>query len=136
MHAGVRPARPDNLHLSLIEHSDNAFELALYRPRIFLHLPAVKIGTVVLDEESEIHLGNSSSNLSQHTSDLSLNVKPFFRRFLGEVLPMAVTPIFERSITFALVKCEPCVDLIKREMADLGRLNNAQRVAFKISDDA
>ena len=44
----VRPPRTDHADLSIRDHPDHTLKLALDRPVVFLHLPAVKIGAVVL----------------------------------------------------------------------------------------
>src|SRR6478735_2175659 len=48
---GIGASRTDDSDLRILEHTDHAFELALDRTIVFLHLPAVKVGTVVLDEK-------------------------------------------------------------------------------------
>ena len=51
MDSGVGASGTDHRDLRIVEHSDYAFELALDRAIIILHLPAMEVGAVVLDEE-------------------------------------------------------------------------------------
>src|SRR5262245_61463282 len=56
MDAGVGPPRPNNAHFCILEHPDHAFELALDGAVVFLDLPSMKIGAVVLDKEFVVHV--------------------------------------------------------------------------------
>ncbi len=60
VHAGVGPARAVQLELLLSgDLSDDARQLALHRPRVFLDLPAAVLRAGVLDEDFEAAIGRS-----------------------------------------------------------------------------
>src|SRR4051812_32033560 len=48
MHTCIGAPRADNTDFCVRDHADHAFEFTLDSPVVLLHLPTVKIGTVVL----------------------------------------------------------------------------------------
>ena len=64
VNAGIGPSRTDHADLCIFEHADHALQLALDRAVIFLHLPAVKIGAVVLDEKFVVQGGCQKSDVT------------------------------------------------------------------------
>ena len=62
--ARVGSPGPDHADLCVVEHPDDALELALDSAVIFLHLPSVKVGAVVLDEKFVVQGSCQSSVVS------------------------------------------------------------------------
>src|SRR6185295_67017 len=54
VHSGVGAARSVNRHWPMLEQRDRSCELALNRAAVWLNLPAVIIGAVVLDGDFEV----------------------------------------------------------------------------------
>ena len=76
VNARIGTARADDLYLGVLKHACYALEFALYRSCVFLHLPSVKVGAVVLDQELIIHRLYNISNRSQQIRDRSPNSIP------------------------------------------------------------
>ena len=55
MHARVRPSAARNAHGERKGPREGAFQFVLYRPAVFLYLPAGKIRPVIADEKRNVH---------------------------------------------------------------------------------
>src|SRR6185369_4208033 len=51
VHSSIGASRANDSDLRILEHTDDALKLTLNRAIVFLHLPAVKVSAVVLDEK-------------------------------------------------------------------------------------
>ena len=55
VNAGIRSSRSINYDLATVDKCQRARQLSLHGTQLALHLPAMKVRAVVLDDEFEIH---------------------------------------------------------------------------------